>query len=52
MPLKAGMAFRDFENRVRQGGFLTLIVFLVVFSYFLAAPFSLLVEWLFRILVG
>jgi Zn-dependent protease len=52
MPLKAGMAFREFEERVRQGGFLTLIVFLVVFSYFLAAPFSLLVEWLFRLLVG
>jgi Zn-dependent protease len=52
MPFKAGMAFREFEERVRQGGFLTLIVFLIVFSYFLAAPFSLLVEWLFRLLVG
>lgn len=52
LPLRSAMSFREFENRVRQGGFLTLIVFLVVFSYFLAGPFDLLVNWLFTLLVG
>ncbi len=52
LPLKSAMAFRDFEDRVRQGGFLTLIVFFLVFSYVLAGPFSALVYWFFRLLVG
>lgn len=52
LPMKSAMAFREFEDRVRQGGFLTLIVFLLVFSYFLSGPFDLLVTWLFRILIG
>lgn len=52
LPAKSAMAFREFEDRVRQGGFLTLFIFLLVFSYFLAGPFSLLVSWLFQILVG
>lgn len=52
LPIKSAMAFREFEDRVRQGGFLTLIVFFFVFYYFLAGPFSLLVNWLFTILVG
>lgn len=52
LPAKSAMAFREFEDRVRQGGFLTLIIFLLVFSYFLAGPFSLLVSWLFQLLVG
>lgn len=52
LPLKSAMAFREFEDRVRKGGFLTLFVFLIVFSYFLSGPFDLLVTWVFRILVG
>lgn len=52
LPLKSAMGFREFEERVRQGGFLTLIVFLLVFSYFLAGPFDLLINWIFTILVG
>ena len=52
LPIKTGLAFRDFEDRVRQGGFLTLIVFMLVFSYFLAAPFDALVAWLFHIITG
>ena len=52
LPLRTGMAFREFEERLQQGGFITLIVFLLVFSYFLAAPFGALVYWLFGILVG
>jgi len=52
LPVRSAMAFREFEERARQGGFLTLIVFLLVFSYFLAGPFSLLINWLFTILIG
>ncbi len=52
LPVKSAMAFREFEDRVRQGGFLTLIVFFIVFTYFLAGPFELLVTGLFRILIG
>jgi Zn-dependent protease len=52
LPHKRAMAFRAFENRLMQGGFLTLIVFLLVFSYFLAKPFSALVFYIFRLLIG
>ena len=52
LPPKSAMAFREFEERLRQGGIITLIVVLLVFSYFLSAPFSLFVSWIFRTLVG
>lgn len=49
---KSAMAFREFEDRVMRGGFLTLIVFLLVFSYFLAKPFSALIFYLSHLLIG
>ncbi len=52
LPIRMAMGFREFEDRVRQGGFLTLFVFLLVFSYFLAAPFNLLVVSIFNFLIG
>jgi len=52
LPLKSAMAFREFEDRVRQGGFITLFVFLLVFSYFLAGPFDLLVMGIYHFLLG
>ncbi len=52
LPSRSAIAFRNFENRLRSGGFITLIVFLLVFSYFLSAPFSLLVEKIFTVLTG
>lgn len=52
LPLKTALGFREFEDRMRQGGFVTLFVFLLVFSYFLAGPFDLLVNWLFTLLTG
>lgn len=52
LPLRASMAFRDFEDKLRSGGILTLIVVLMFFSYFLSAPFSAFVLSLFKILVG
>jgi Zn-dependent protease len=52
LPLKTAMSFREFEERIARGGFLTLIVFILVFMYFLAKPFSALVFWIFRLIVG
>jgi Zn-dependent protease len=52
LPTRTALAFRDFENRIRGGGFVSLIVFLLVFSYFLSRPFGALVYWLFGMLVG
>lgn len=52
LPLRSAIAFREFEERARRGGFITLVVFLIVFSVFLAGPFDLLVSWIFSILVG
>lgn len=52
LPPRNAVAFREFEERLRQGGFITLIVVLLVFSYFLSAPFGLFVSWIFHSLVG
>jgi Zn-dependent protease len=52
LPPKSAMAFREFEERLRAGGIITLIVVLLVFSYFLSAPFVAFVSWLFGLLVG
>jgi Zn-dependent protease len=52
LPARRATAFREFEERVAGGGFLTLIVFFFVFSYFLARPFSALVLYIFRALTG
>jgi Zn-dependent protease len=52
LPPRTALAFRGFEDRLRQGGIFTIVVFLFVFSYFLSAPFSLLVERIFTALIG
>ncbi len=52
VPVKSTMSFRKLEERIQQGGFLTLILFLFVFSYFLSAPFSALVLNTFSLLIG
>jgi len=52
LPYQASMTLRDFENRIRGGGIASLILILIVFSVFFAGPFSLLVSYLFTLLVG
>ncbi len=52
LPSMNAMALLAFENRLRQGGFITLIVVLLVFSYLLSAPFSLFISWIFHLLIG
>ena len=52
LPSKASMAFRDFDARMRSGGIITLVIILLLFSFFLSGPFYALIEWIFTILVG
>ncbi|MEK7601933.1 MAG: site-2 protease family protein [Patescibacteria group bacterium] len=52
LPYRYAIAFRSFEEKLQQGGLLMLIGFLFLFSYVFAGPFSLFVEYLFRILIG
>jgi Zn-dependent protease len=52
LPPKMSMAFRDFDNRIRSGGIFTLLIILLVFTYFFAGPFYEFIQWVFGILVG
>ena len=52
LPARQALGFREFEERLMQGGFITLIVVLLVFSYFFAAPFGMFVSWIFGTLIG
>lgn len=52
LPYRYAMGFRKFEAQLAQGGLFTLVAFLFIFSYFLSAPFSALVSYLFTLLVG
>jgi Zn-dependent protease len=52
LPPRLSLSFQDFEHKLRGGGFISLIIFFLIFYYVLAGPFSLFVTWLFRILVG
>jgi Zn-dependent protease len=52
LPFRHSYALRQFEDQVMRGGFMTLIIFLVVFSYVFARPFFSFVQWIFGILIG
>ncbi len=52
LPHKASMALGRFEERVRAGGIFSLILVLIILTQFFAAPFYMLVEFCYRILVG
>lgn len=52
LPPRASMAFREFEERINAGGIFSLILILMLFSYFLAAPFGALVSYVFALLLG
>ena len=45
-------ALSRLENRVRTAGVLSLILFLIIFSYIFAEPFFNLVLWLFKLITG
>ncbi|MGE5540660.1 MAG: site-2 protease family protein [Bacillota bacterium] len=52
LPYRYSLALRRFEDRIAQGGLLTLVLILFLFSQFFAGPFSYFVEWVFRLLIG
>lgn len=56
--LRAGLSWhlssrlQQFEERVRRAGALSIILFLIVFSYIFAVPFFALILWLFKLIAG
>jgi Zn-dependent protease len=52
LPYRVSITLRSFEDSIRAGGITSLILILVVFSFFFAGPFSALVNYLFRLLIG
>ncbi len=52
LPYSTATYLREFEARIRTGGIVSLILILVVFSLFFAGPFSLIVNYLFGLLIG
>jgi len=52
LPYRMSMTLRDFEDRVNQGGILSLILILFLFSYFLSAPFGAFISYVFHFLIG
>ena len=52
LPYRFSIPFRNFEERMRRGGILTLIIVLFLFSQFLSAPFGAFVTYIFNLLVG
>jgi Zn-dependent protease len=52
LPFSLSYPLRRFEARVRAWGPAALILFLIVFSYLVAGPFSALVYWLYAGLLG
>ncbi|MDE1919239.1 MAG: site-2 protease family protein [Patescibacteria group bacterium] len=52
LPWHFASSLLRFEHRIRTAGALSLILFLIVFSYIFAGPFFNLVLWLFGLLTG
>lgn len=52
LPWHLSARLNQFEQRFRTAGFLSLILFLIIFSYIFVGPFFNLVVWLFSILTG
>ncbi len=53
LPFRYSLALRSFQDRVMRLGFITTILFfLIVFNFILAAPFSFFVQSLFTLLTG
>jgi Zn-dependent protease len=52
LPARFGLSFREIENRFFGNNILTRFVIVFIFAYFFATPFYILIQWLFRMLVG
>lgn len=52
LPWHLAAGLNRLEHQVRGAGVLSLILFLLVFSYIFAVPFFNLIQWLFGLLIG
>jgi len=52
LPWHLASGLNRFEHQIRGQGVLSLILFLIVFSYVLAGPFFNLVVWIFGLITG
>jgi len=52
LPWRFSRGLNGFEHQMRGAGVLSLVLFLVLFSYVFAAPFYTLVLWIFGYLTG
>ena len=52
LPWHTSVGLARFEQSIRRAGILSLIIFLLVFSFIFAVPFFNLVYWLFGLLTG
>ena len=52
LPWHLATGLGRFEHQVRTAGALSLVLFLIVFSYVLSGPFFKLILWLFGLLTG
>lgn len=52
LPWHSSIGFARFEHQVRTMGVLSLILFLLVFSFIFAGPFFNFIQWLFGLITG
>jgi Zn-dependent protease len=52
LPWNLSSGLTRIENKMRGAGVVSLIFFLIIFSYIFANPFFNLVVWLFNLLIG
>ncbi len=52
LPARFSLVFRDLEARLFGNNILTRFIIVFIFAYFFATPFFVMIEWLFKILVG
>lgn len=52
LPWRFSAGFARFEQQIRRMGILSLILFLLVFSFIFAGPFFNLVSWIFGLITG
>lgn len=52
LPWSLERSLYHFEQSVRNAGFVSLALFLLVFSYFFSPPFFTFVQWVFGLLTG
>ncbi len=52
LPWHLSSGLNRMEQHVRNAGMLSLILFLIIFSYIFAGPFFNLVLWIFKLIVG